>query len=94
MIAGVNLRLPEEYNSMMWPDSRPLTDQIWDTAARLKVKEFLPHTTPGPILDDHVMLHDLGRIPACDIICDFGPAPVIRNGTRSRTIRSTARRCR
>ncbi len=74
MIAGVNLRLPQEFNSVMWPDSRPLTDQIWDIAARLKIKEFISHTTPGPILDDHVMLHDLGRIPACDIICDFGPS--------------------
>jgi glutaminyl-peptide cyclotransferase len=72
MIAGVNLRLPQEMNSIMWPDSKPINDQIWDTARRLKVKEFLSQHTPGPITDDHVMLHDLGRIPACDIICDFG----------------------
>jgi hypothetical protein len=74
MIAGINLRLPQELNGVMWPDSKPLTDQIWGTAARLKVKEFIPRTTPGPVTDDHVMLHDLGRIPSCDIICDFGPS--------------------
>jgi glutaminyl-peptide cyclotransferase len=49
-----------------------LVNGIWNTAARLKVKEFLPQAM-GEITDDHVMLHDLGRIPTCDIICDFGP---------------------
>jgi glutaminyl-peptide cyclotransferase len=71
MIAGVNLRLPKEGFSELWVDSRPLTDQIWDTAGRLKVKEFIPKVW-GQVTDDHVMLHDLGHIPACDIICDFG----------------------
>ena len=73
MIAGVNLRLPMEMNGVMWPDTKPLVDQIWETAARLNVKEFQPKVTPGPVTDDHVMLHDFGRIPTCDIICDFGP---------------------
>jgi len=72
MIAGLNLRLPQELNSVTWPESRPIADGIWDTAKRLKVKEFTSQQ-PRQVLDDHVMLHDLGRIPACDIICDFGP---------------------
>jgi glutaminyl-peptide cyclotransferase len=71
MIAGVNLRLPKEGFSATWPDSRPVVDSIWDTAARLKVKEFIPRVL-GQVTDDHVMLHDLGRIPTIDIICDFG----------------------
>jgi hypothetical protein len=74
MIAGTNLRLPQELNGAMWPDTIPITNQIWDTAGRLKIKEFVHHTTPGPVLDDHVKLHDLGGIPAIDIICDFGPS--------------------
>lgn len=72
MIAGVNLRLPQELNSVTWPESRPIADGIWDTSKRLKVKEFTSQQ-PRQVLDDHVMLHDLGHIPACDIICDFGP---------------------
>ncbi|HZZ27486.1 MAG TPA: M28 family peptidase [Pirellulales bacterium] len=74
MIAGINLRLPKELNGVMWADTRPIVEEIWNTAARLKVTEFLSKTTPVPVTDDHVMLHDLGRIPTCDIICDFGPA--------------------
>jgi glutaminyl-peptide cyclotransferase len=73
MIAGINLRLPMERFSASWPDSKPLTDEIWDIAAGLKIKEFLHQLTSGPVTDDHVMLHDLGHIPSCDIICDFGP---------------------
>lgn len=72
MVGGINLRLPKEGHSVNWFDSRPLVDQIWGTAARLKVREFSPQIF-GEITDDHVMLHDLGGIPACDIICDFGP---------------------
>ena len=68
MIAGPNLKLPKERNSLSWPDSKQLVEDIWATAARLKVREFIPQTTPYPITDDHVMLHDVGRIPACDII--------------------------
>jgi glutaminyl-peptide cyclotransferase len=71
MIAGTNLRLPKELNSVAWPDSKPFVNEIWDIAARLKVKEFAPFANLYPILDDHVKLHDVGRIPACDIICDF-----------------------
>jgi len=71
MIAGANLRLPKEGHGVAWTDSKPLVDAIWDTAARLKVREFIPRVE-GEVTDDHVMLHDLGQIPACDIICDFG----------------------
>jgi glutaminyl-peptide cyclotransferase len=70
MVGGVNLRLPKEGHSVDWSDTKPLVDQIWDTAARLKVREFIPRVE-GEVTDDHVMLHDLGQIPAIDLICDF-----------------------
>ncbi|HEY2762046.1 MAG TPA: M28 family peptidase [Pirellulales bacterium] len=72
MVGGTNLRFPKEGHSVEWRDSNKIVNGIWSTAARLKVREFIPQTW-GPITDDHVMLHDLGGIPACDIICDFGP---------------------
>jgi glutaminyl-peptide cyclotransferase len=71
MVGGVNLRLPKEGHGVSWPDTKPLVDQIWDTAARLKVREFIPRVE-GEVTDDHVMLHDLGQIPTVDLICDFG----------------------
>ena len=45
MVGGAELRLPEEPNSVSWDDSRPLVKQIWATAARLGVQEFVPR--PG-----------------------------------------------
>ena len=68
MIAGTNIRLPKELNSLSWADSKPIVNELWDTAARLKVKEFAEYPTLYGITDDHVKLHDVGRIPACDII--------------------------
>jgi hypothetical protein len=67
MVGGAELQLPQEVNSLSWSDSRPLVKQIWATAARLGVQEFVAQ--PGfEVLDDHVALHDVAKIPACDII--------------------------
>lgn len=69
MIADRDLQIPQDAKSMSWPDSRPIVLSIWRTARRLGVTEF--QTTLGPdIRDDHLPLHDIGGIPACDII-DF-----------------------
>jgi hypothetical protein len=68
MIAGTNLRLPKELNSVSWADSKPIVNQLWDIAAKLKIREFVPYSTLYPITDDHVKLHDVGGIPTCDII--------------------------
>jgi hypothetical protein len=67
MVGGKNMRLTMEGHSMRWEDTRPLTRQIWATAARLGVREFIPQIH-SEITDDHVPLHDIGRIPTCDII--------------------------
>jgi hypothetical protein len=42
---------------------------IWKTAARLGVKEFVARRK-HEVRDDHLKLHDIAKIPTCDII-DF-----------------------
>ena len=54
---------------MGWRDSRPLVQDIWATARRLGVREFIPRQKYS-IKDDHLALHDIAGIPSCDII-DF-----------------------
>ena len=69
MVGDANLQLPQEVHGLKWPDSRPLVKSIWRTARKLGVKEFI--NRPGmEIKDDHLPLHDIARIPCCDII-DF-----------------------
>jgi len=70
MVGSADLRLPQEPNSVTWDDSRPLVKQIWATAARLGVQEFVARPGLEPIRDDHLALHDVAKIPACDLI-DF-----------------------
>ncbi len=67
MVADANLSLPRERFSFDWQDSRPLVKNIWDTAARLKVREFIPQNGSW-VRDDHLKLHQNAGIPACDII--------------------------
>ncbi len=73
MVGSTDLRLPEELNSVTWDDTQPLVKQIWDTAARLKVQEFVPRPADA-VRDDHIALHDVAKIPACDLI-DFSYKP-------------------
>lgn len=69
MIGDADLQLFQERNSTWWPDSKPLVDAIWATAARLGVREFIAQKK-HEVSDDHLPLHDIAGIPACDII-DF-----------------------
>lgn len=69
MIGDADLQLYQERNSMAWKDTRPLVNDLWSIAARLGVKEFVPRTK-HLVEDDHVKLHSIAGIPACDII-DF-----------------------
>ena len=69
MVGDADLQLYYERNSYSWRDSRPLVESIWSTAARLGVQEFVARRGPK-VNDDHVPLHNIGKIPACDII-DF-----------------------
>jgi Peptidase family M28 len=69
MIANEQLQLYKEGNSVAWRDTRPLVDDIWRVGQKLGVREFIPRVKDD-IEDDHLMLHDIGKIPTCDII-DF-----------------------
>lgn len=69
MVGDTHLEIYQERNSVRWPDTRPLVDQIWQTARRLGVREFIAKPR-HEVLDDHVPLHEIGKIPTCDII-DF-----------------------
>ena len=73
MIGDADLRIEQERNSLWWRDTRPLINQIWATARRLQVREFVPKKGIE-VLDDHVPLHNIGGIPICDLI-DFDYPP-------------------
>lgn len=73
MVGDADLQLYQERNSMWWKDTRPLVEEIWATAARLGVKEFIP-SKKHEVNDDHVPLNNIAKIPTCNII-DFDYPP-------------------
>jgi glutaminyl-peptide cyclotransferase len=75
MVGDANLRILQDRSGLQWKDTRPLVRDIWATAARLGVREFVARPMREvDFLDDHIMLHDLGGIPCIDII-DFDYPP-------------------
>ena len=70
MVGDADLRLYYEKQSYTWRDTRPMVEQIWETAKRLGVDEFVPRVPRRPVTDDHVPLRNIAKIPTCDII-DF-----------------------
>jgi glutaminyl-peptide cyclotransferase len=73
MIGDADLQVYQEQLSMTWRDSRPMVRDIWLTAGRLGVKEFIPRVG-YEVSDDHVPIRNVAKIPACDII-DFNYMP-------------------
>jgi glutaminyl-peptide cyclotransferase len=73
MVGDADLQIYEERNSVWWHDTRPLVEEIWGTAARLGVRDFVPKPKYD-MDDDHVMLHETGHIPCIDVI-DFDYPP-------------------
>lgn len=69
LVADSDLLICPDRHSISWPDTRPLVEAIWDTARRLGVREFVLNKRVD-VLDDHVKLHDIGKIACCDVI-DF-----------------------
>lgn len=69
MVGDADLQIFQERNSVWWPESRPIVEDIWRTAARLGVREFVAKPK-HEVRDDHLKLHHVAKIPACDII-DF-----------------------
>lgn len=70
MVGDAHLMIRPDRLAMSWPDSQPLIRDIWSVAHQLGVKEFNPRPYNTIITDDHVPLHDIAGLPACDII-DF-----------------------
>lgn len=72
MVGDKDLALYQEKYSVSWKETRPLVNQIWATAGKMGVEEFVPRTkrlpTAGWIRDDHLPLRNKGKIPTCDII--------------------------
>ena len=77
MVGDAKLSLYQEAHSATWPDTRPLVQEIWGTAARLGVVEFIPRVGYD-VKDDHLPLRNIAGIPVCDVI-DFH-YPDRRNG--------------
>jgi glutaminyl-peptide cyclotransferase len=69
MVADKDLTLFLERNSIEWEDTRGMVNQIWGVARRLGVREFI-NKPKYDIRDDHLPLHNIGKIPCCDLI-DF-----------------------
>jgi hypothetical protein len=69
LVGDADLQIYPDKQTLSWADSRPLVEAIWNTAKRLGVSEF-SRNRGYDILDDHVKLHDIGKIPSCDLI-DF-----------------------
>lgn len=69
MVGDKDLQLHPEKNSFTWPDTRPLVNDIWSTAKRLGVSEFVARSR-HLVNDDHLALRNIAGIPTCDMI-DF-----------------------
>lgn len=69
MVADAKLTMYQEANSATWPETRPLVKEIWSTAQRLGIKEFIPRVK-YKVNDDHLPLYYYAKIPVIDLI-DF-----------------------
>lgn len=91
MVGDADLQLYQEKHSMRWADTRPIVVSIWKTAKRLGVDEFIARRR-HEIRDDHMMLHNVAKIPACDII-DFDYGPIGRRRSYWHTTQDTPDKC-
>ena len=73
MIGDSDLSVYYEGQSYTWRNTRPMVIEIWNTAKRLGVEEFIPRVG-YEVTDDHVPLRNIAKIPTCDII-DFDYPP-------------------
>jgi len=81
MVGDARLQIYQERYSMRWKDTRPLVEDIWATARRLGVREFIAKKG-DTVRDDHLPLHNTGGIPCCDVI-DFDYPPWHTQGDTS-----------
>lgn len=74
MVGDAELQLMQEVNSLRDPPTRELIGEIWGTARKLGVSEFIPRGG-HEVRDDHLALIHVARIPTCDIIDFDYPRP-------------------
>jgi glutaminyl-peptide cyclotransferase len=74
MVADKELQIFQEKNSMYSKETRPIVMEIWKTAEKLRVSEFIPRTR-HEVRDDHLPLMNIAKIPTCDIIDFDFPRP-------------------
>jgi glutaminyl-peptide cyclotransferase len=75
MVADAHLEIYQERNSLKFAKS--LVGEIWSTANRLNVEEFI-RKPRHEVRDDHLPLNEIARIPTCDIIDFDYPRPSLR----------------
>lgn len=69
MVGDSDLQIFQERHSVSWRETRPLVAELWGTAQRLGVKEFIAQPK-HQLQDDHLPLRHIAGIPTCNII-DF-----------------------
>ena len=67
MVGDRNLAIYQEKNSVKLAPG--VTRSVWDAARRTNAKEFIPRVR-HEIMDDHLALNNIAKIPTCDVI-DF-----------------------
>jgi glutaminyl-peptide cyclotransferase len=76
MVGDAQLQILQDRESVRWDDTRPLVREIWAQAAKLGVREFVARPMRQIYFtDDHITLHNLGKIPCIDVIDFEYPAP-------------------
>ncbi|MEN6406861.1 MAG: M28 family peptidase [Thermoguttaceae bacterium] len=69
MVGDKDLQIYQERNGLWWPDTRELAADLWAVAAKLGISEFIAKPK-HEVDDDHVVLHNIAKIPCIDVI-DF-----------------------
>ncbi len=67
MVGNEHLQLYQESDSMGWRDTRPVVEDIWRTAYKAGVHEFVA-ARKHYVSDDHVRLHEIAKIPTCAVV--------------------------
>jgi hypothetical protein len=92
MVADAELQIYQEVHSISWRDTKPLVKEIWTVARQLGVREFIGQ--PGhTIRDDHLPLHNIARIPTCNIIDFDYPRPGFRQPNYWHTTHDVPENC-
>ncbi|MEX2596160.1 MAG: M28 family peptidase [Salibacteraceae bacterium] len=66
MVGAPNAVFPRELKSVEYaPD---VVDQVWNTAHSMGYKDYFSNVKGNPVIDDHIYLNSIAKIPTIDII--------------------------